>query len=46
MLKRSRRDGKNTQKILYKNILMSSIPAMVWLVIQSQTFWSAKAGGP
>ena len=43
MLKRSRRDGKNTQKDCIKKILMNQ---MVWLVTQSQTFWSVKSSGP
>ena len=30
---------------LYK-ILMNQITVMVWLVTQSQTFWSAKSNGP
>ena len=30
---------------LYK-ILMNQITVMVWLVTQSQTFWSAKSSGP
>ena len=31
---------------LYKKILMNQITTMVWLVTQSQTFWSAKSSGP
>ena len=46
MLKRSRRDGKNTQKNCIKEILMNQITTMVWLVTQSQTFWSVKSSGP
>ena len=45
MLKRSRRDGKNTQKNFIKKILMKQIIMMVWLVTQSQTFWSVKSSG-
>ena len=48
------RDLVNTEEIkkrwkeyaeLYK-ILMNQITVMVWLVTQSQTFWSAKSSGP
>ena len=31
---------------LYKKILMNQITTMVWLVTQSQTFWSVKWSGP
>ena len=30
---------------LYKKDLNESITMMVWLVTQSQTFWSVKSGG-
>ena len=40
MLKRSRRDGKSTQKNCVKNIFMNWITTMVRLITQSQTFWS------
>ena len=39
MLKRSRRDRKNTHNCTEK-ILMNQIIMMVWSVTQSQTFWS------
>ena len=42
----SRRDGKNTQKNCIKKILMNWITTMVWLVTQSQTFWSVKSSRP
>ena len=45
MLKRSRSNGKNTQKNCTKKILMNRITTIVWLVTQSQTFWSAKSSG-
>jgi len=45
MLKRSGRDGKNTQKNCVKKILMKQIIVMVWLVTQSQTFWCVKSSG-
>ena len=47
--KRSRRDGKNTQKNTKnctKKILMTWITSMVWSLTQSQTFWSVKSSGP
>ena len=31
---------------LCKKILMNWITMMLWLVTQSQTFWSAKSSGP
>ena len=31
---------------LYKKILMNQITTMVWLVAQSQTFWSVKSSRP
>ena len=31
---------------LYKNFLMNQITMIVWLVTQSQMFWSVKSGGP
>ena len=37
---------KEDMEELYKNILMNQITVMVWLVTQSQTFWSAKPSGP
>ena len=37
---------KEDMKELYKKILMNQITTMVWLVTQSQTFWSAKSSGP
>ena len=40
MLKRSKRDGKNTWKNCIKKILINQITSIVWLVPQSQTFWS------
>ena len=46
MLKRSRKDGKNTQKNYIKKILMNWITMMVWLVSQSQILWSVKSSGP
>ena len=39
-------DGKNTWKNCIKNILTNQITMMVWLVTQSQTFWSIKSSGP
>ena len=41
-----KRDGKNTRKNGIKKILMNQITTMVWLVTQTQTFWSAKPSGP
>ena len=41
-----KRDGKNTRKNGIKKILMNRITTMVWLVTQTQTFWSAKPSGP
>ena len=46
MLKRSRRDGKKTRKNWIKKIVMNWITPMVWLVTQSQIFWSEKSRGP
>ena len=46
MQKRSRRDGKNSQKNSVKKILKTEITAMVWSVTQNQTFWSVKSSGP
>ena len=46
MQKRSRRDGKNTQKNCTKKILMNQIIMMVWSVTQGQTFWNVKSSGP
>ena len=47
MLKRSRKDGKNTWKNCTKKILMNQINMMVWWSdTQSQTFWTAKSSGP
>ena len=37
---------KEDMEELYKKILMNWITTMVWLVTQSQTFWSAKSSGP
>ena len=37
---------KEDMKELYKKILMNQITTMVWLVTQSQTFWSVKSSGP
>ena len=37
---------KEYMEELYKKILMNRITIMVWLVTQSQTFWSAKSNGP
>ena len=34
------------EKLYKKNILMNQITMMVWLVTQSQTFWSTKSSGP
>ena len=45
MLKRSKRDGKNTRKNYIKKILKNQITTIVWLVTQSQTFWSGKSSG-
>ena len=41
-----KRDGKNTRKNGIKKILMNRITTMVWLVTQTQTFWSVKPSGP
>ena len=46
MLKQSWRHENNTQKNYVKKILMNLITMMVWLVSQSQPFWSAKSSGP
>ena len=47
MLKRPRRDRKNTPKnCTKKKILINQITAMMWSVIQSQTFWKEKSSGP
>ena len=46
MLKRSRKDGKNTQKNCTKKIQMNRIAMMVRSATQSQTFWRAKSRGP
>ena len=45
MLKRSARDGNNTWKNYIKKILMNQITVMIWLVTQSQIFWSVKSTG-
>ena len=46
MLKRSRKDGKNTWKNCTKKILMNQINTIVWWSdTQSQTFWTAKSSG-
>jgi len=45
-VKRSRKDGKNTQKSCTKKILMNQITTMVWSATQSQIFWGAKSSGP
>ena len=37
---------KEYMEELYKKILMNKISMMVWLVTQSQPFWSAKSSGP
>ena len=37
---------KEYREELYKKILMNQITMMVWLVTQSQMFWSVKSGGP
>ena len=37
---------KEYMKNCIKKILMNGITTMEWLVIQSQTFWSAKSSGP
>ena len=39
------KNGKNRQKNSIENILMNQITIMVWLVIQSQTFWNVKLSG-
>ena len=41
-----KRDGKNTRKNGIKKILMNQITTMVWLVTQTQKFWSEKPSGP
>ena len=46
MLKRSRKDGKNTCKNCTKKILMNQITMMVWSVTQSQNFRSMMSCGP
>ena len=51
MLRRSRRDGKNTQKNCTKKILINRISMILWSVTQRQTFWSSHevkwaSGGP
>ena len=50
MLKRSRRDGKNTWKNCIKKkkkkIHMNQIIMIVWSATQSKTFWRAKSSGP
>ena len=43
MLKRPKRDGKNTQKNCRKK---NWISMMMWSVTQSQTFWSVKSSRP
>jgi len=45
-LKRSRRNGKNTEKNYTRKISMNQITVMVWSATQSQTFWSMKSSGP
>ena len=45
-VKRSRKDGKKTQKSCTKKILMNQITTMVWSVTQSQTFWRVWSSGP
>ena len=42
----SKKRWKDYMKELYKKDLNESITMMVWLVTQSQTFWSAKSSGP
>ena len=37
---------KEDMEELYKKILMNWITTMVWLVTQSQTFWSVKSSEP
>ena len=37
---------KEYMEELYKKILMNRITTIVWLVTQSQMFWSAKSSGP
>ena len=37
---------KDYMEELYKKDLNESITMMVWLVTQSQTFWSVKSSGP
>ena len=46
MLKRSRRDGKKTQKNCPKKNAKSWITMIMWSVTQSQTFWSVRSTGP
>ena len=42
-----KRCKENTKEhISIKMILMKRITTMVWLVTQTQTFWSAKSSGP
>ena len=36
---------KEDMEELYKKILMNWITTMVWLVTQSQAFWSTKSSG-
>ena len=45
MLKRSRRDGKNTQNCTRK-ILMNWISIVMWSVTLNQIFWSVKSARP
>ena len=37
---------KQHGRTILKKILMNQITMMVWLVTQSQMFWSVKSGGP
>ena len=37
---------KEHGRTVLKKILMNQITMMVWLVTQSQTFWSTKSSGP
>ena len=46
ILKSAVRNGKMTQKIYTKKILMNQVTAVMWSVTQSQTFWSVKSSRP
>ena len=46
MLKKSRRDRKNTWKNCMKKILINWIIMMMWSVTQSQTFWRVNSSEP